>query len=151
MTYDKLLDLAEKENLVVKEADLRLYDGLIRNNKIAIRQTLPAREKKQVLAEEIGHARTSAGDIIDYRDPNNLKQEMGARLAGYELLVGIDGIIKAYEAGCRNLYEMAELLGVTEEYLQDAMERYHGKYGLYVSYKDYCVIFEPSLAVIKML
>ena len=61
MTYDKLLDLAEKENLVVKEADLRLYDGLIRNNKIAIRQTLPAREKKQVLAEEIGHARTSAG------------------------------------------------------------------------------------------
>jgi len=151
MNYDTLLNIAEEENLVVKEVDLHLYDGLIRNNKIAIRKTLPVREKKQTLAEEIGHARTSAGDIIDYRNPNNRKQEMDARLVGYNLLVGIDGIISAYTAGCCNMYEMAEFLGVTEKYLGDAIDRYRSKYGIYVSHGDYCVIFEPSLVVMKML
>ena len=44
-------------------------------------------------------------------------------------IVGLSGIINAYEAGCRSSYEIAEYLGVTEEYLQECIGAYREKYG----------------------
>lgn len=152
MKYEEMLKIADRENLTVRECDLWQYDGLIKNRTIAIRKTLPSRKAKScVLAEEIGHARTSSGNIIDYSDPNDQKQELKARMEGYDLLIGLDGIIKAYEAGCRNQYEIAEFLDVTEEFLIDALESYREKYGTYVTRGRYCIMFEPSLAVMKRL
>ena len=61
-----------------------------------------------------------------------------------------DGLIRAYEARCRNRYEMAEYLDVTEEYLEEAIDCYKAKYGLYASVDNYIIYFEP-FAVMKFV
>ena len=81
MTYEELLILADSENLIVKEKDIPGYGGRIYKNRIAINRTLPTQtEKSCVLAEEIGHHCTTAGDILDQTDVMNQKQEYRARL-----------------------------------------------------------------------
>ena len=81
----------------------------------------------------------------------NRKQELKARFIGYNIKIGLIGIVRAYESGCRNLYETAEYLDVTEEYLQDALECYKSKYGECVSVDNYAIYFIPSLMVLKII
>ena len=151
MTYEQLLNTASENGLVVKEKALSDHDGLIKGNRIAIRKDIETqKEKSCVLAEEIGHDRTSYGDILDQNNIMNRKQEYRARLYGYNLKVGLTGLISAYEAGCRNLYEVAEFLDATEEYLKDAIDCYHAKYGQYTAVDNYVIYFEP-FAVMKFV
>ena len=118
MDYEQLLTAADQERLLVKEQPLTEHDGLIRGRRVAIRQKIATqKEKSRVLAEELGHYYTSSGDILNQSKVENRKQEYRARLYGYNLKIGLTGLIRAYEAGCRNLYEMAEYLDATEEYL----------------------------------
>ena len=122
MNYEQLLTAADQEGLCVKEQPLTGHDGLIRGSRIAIRKDIETQaEKSCVLAEEIGHYRTSSGNILDQNKVESRKQEYRARLYGYNLKIGLAGLISAYEAGCRNLYEMAEYLNATEEYLKEAI------------------------------
>ncbi len=61
-----LLTAADQEGLLVKEQPLTEHDGLIRGSHIAIRKDIETQaEKSCVLAEEIGHYRTSSGNILD--------------------------------------------------------------------------------------
>ena len=151
MTYEELLKEADSMGLIVKEKPLQSGDGRIFNNKIAIRKDIPTQtEKACVLAEELGHHCTSSGNIMDQNIVFNRQQELRARMYGYNLNVGLMGIVKAFETGCRNLYEMAEFLGVTEEYLKDAIECYRKKYGVFVAVDNYLIYFEPNLAVLKI-
>ena len=151
MTYEQLLTTADQNGLLVKEKTLSDHDGLIKGNRIAIRKDIETqKEKSCVLAEEIGHDRTSYGDILGQNDIMNRKQEYRARLYGYNLKVGLTGLISAYEEGCRNLYEMAEYLDVTEEYLRNVINCYHAKYGQYTIVDNYVIYFEP-FAVMKMI
>ena len=108
-------------------------------------------EKTCVLAEELGHHHTSVGDILDMTDISNRKQERQARLWGYNKLIGLSGLIKAYEAGCQDKYEVAEFLGVTDEYLQDCVECYRDKYGTGTALNGYYIMFIPHLAIGKMV
>lgn len=148
MTYEVLLNAADQAGLTVKEKPLSESDGLIKGNRIAIRKDIPTQaEKSCVLAEELGHYFTSAGNILDQTDIVNRKQEYRARLYGYNLQIGLRGIISAHTAGCRNLYEMADYLDVTEEYLKEALDCYQSKYGEYVKVDNYMIYFIPSLAV----
>lgn len=151
MTYEQLLTTADQNGLLVKEKALSDHDGLIKGNRIAIRKDIETqKEKSCVLAEEIGHDRTSYGDILDQNNIMNRKQEYRARLYGYNLKVGLTGLISAYEEGCRNLYEMAECLDATEEYLKDVIDCYHAKYGQYTIVDNYVIYFEP-FAVMKFV
>ena len=151
MTYEDLLVLSDSENLIVKEKDIPGYGGRIYKNRIAINRALPTQaEKSCVLAEEIGHHCTSSGDILDQTDIMNRKQEYRARFYGYNLKIGLIGLIKAYEAGCRNLFEMADFLDATEEYLKEAIQCYKSKYGIYAVVDNYIIYFEP-FAVIKLI
>lgn len=108
-------------------------------------------EKMCVLAEELGHHHTSVGDILDMSDICNRKQERQARLWGYNKLIGLSGLIRAYEAGCQDKYEVAEFLGVTDEYLQDCVECYRDKYGTGTALNGYYIMFIPHLAIGKMV
>lgn len=45
---------------------------------------------------------------------------------------------------------MAEYLEVTEEFLKDALKRYHQKYGVCTTVDNYIIYFEPALGVVKM-
>ena len=146
-----ITDCCRSEGLLVKEQPLTEHDGLIRGSRIAIRKDIEAQaEKSCVLAEEIGHYRTSSGNILDQNKAESRKQEYRARLYGYNLKIGLTGLISAYEAGCGNLYEMAEYLNATEEYLKEAIQCYHSKYGVYAVVDNYVIYFEP-FAVIHMI
>lgn len=149
--YEKLLLEAESKGLVVKEKPLKYNDGRIKGNKIAIRQNINTQlEKSCVLAEELGHHYTSAGNILDQTRTENIKQELKARMWAYNKQIGLGGIIDAYRQGCRNFHEMAEYLNVTEEFLRDALEAYRLKYGQCVDIDNYTIYFEPYLSVADM-
>lgn len=152
MEYETLLVEADNEGLIVKEKPMNYNNGRIKGNRIAIRKDIETTtEKACVLAEELGHHYTSVGDIIDMKVAQNRKQERQARFWAYNKLIGLRGIIQAYEAGCQNSYEIAEYLEVTEEYLQDCIECYRDKYGVGVEVDNFYIMFIPHLAVGKMI
>lgn len=152
MTYEALLKQADNKGLIVKEKNLLNNDGLINNNRIAIRKTIDTQvEKSCVLAEELGHYYTTYGNILDQSETMNRKQEYRARLYGYNLKIGLLGIIHAYENGCRSLHETADYLEVTEEYLKEAIGCYKSKHGVCVSINNYVIYFIPKLAVLRIM
>ena len=152
MTYEELLNVSDKENLIVKEKNIPGYGGRIYKNRIAIHQGIDTQiEKACILAEELGHHYTTVGNILDQDEVANRKQELRARLWAYHHPIGLIGIIRAYEHGCRNASEMAEYLNVTEEFLQDALSCYRSKYGICAEFDNYIVFFMPALAVMKRL
>ena len=151
-SYELLLDEASNNGLIVKEKPLKNADGRIKGRKIAIRKNLDTTaEKRCVLAEELGHYYTTYGEILDYSLLENVKQERKARIYGYNKLVGLDGIIRAYTSGCQNQYEISELLGITEEFLTECIDYYREKYGAHAEIDNYIIIFIPNLAVIEKI
>ena len=148
MTYESLLNSADHAGLVVKEQNLLEYDGLIKENRIAIREDIPTTvEKACILAEELGHYFTTVGDILDQNSAANQKQELRARAWAYKKALQLGDIVRAFRYGCRNRYEIAEYLGVTEAFLQDGIDYYKGKYGPYTKYGNYIIYFEPLWAL----
>ena len=130
-------------------SDVSGLKGLYYNGCIAIEQGLSSNEKSCILAEELGHHYTTVGNILDQSSVSNRKQELRARMWAYNKLIGLMGIIKSYEHGCQSYHEMAEYLDVTEEFLRDALKRYHQKYGVCTTVDNYIIYFEP-LGVVKM-
>lgn len=122
-------------------------DGTIALNK----QISTTVEKACVLAEELGHYHTTVGNIIDLSDAQNRKQERQARIWAYNKLIGLRGLIRAYEHGCNGGHEIAEFLEVTEEYLNEAVNCYREKYGIYKTVDNYIVYFIPQLAIGKRM
>lgn len=152
MTYEELLDKADSENLIVKEKNIPGYGGRIFKNRIAIHRGLKSTaEKSCVLAEELGHYYTSSGDILDQSKTENRKQEYRARLYGYNIRIGLMGIVQAYEHGFQSRYDIAEYLDVTEEYLDECVGCYREKYGICATIDNYVVYFIPTLAVCRVI
>lgn len=149
MNYEDLLIEAEYENLIVKEKSLKYSNGRIMGNRIAIRKDMLTVEKKCALAEELGHYYTSAGDILDQSSVSNRKQEQRAKFWSFKHLVSLFDIVRAHEYGCQNLFEMAEYLDVSEEFLKEALKVYRAKYGTGVRFNNYLISFEPYLTVAK--
>ena len=86
-----------------------------------------------------------------YRHPPGHPDTCPESLWAYDKLIGLSGIIKGYLARCRDRYELAEYLGVTEEFLQEALDCYREKYGEHTEVDGYTIMFEPSLAVIEKI
>jgi len=152
LTYEELL--IEHDSLNILELDLSEVSGLkglYYNGSVAIEQQLTSVEKTCVLAEELGHHYTSVGNILDMDISANRKQERQARLHGYNRLIGLTGLIRAYEHGCTNRYETAEYLEVTEEFLEECISCYREKYGVYKIVDNYIIYFIPNLAVFKRI
>ena len=150
--YEMLLDQAESSGLSVQEKPLQYNDGRIRGNRILIRSTIETRcQKAAVLCEEIGHYETAVGNILDQSVTANRKQELRGRIWAYNRLIGLTGIIRAYKAGCRTRYEVAECLDVPEETLQEALNYYHARYGVCTQVDNYVIYFEPSLGVMELI
>lgn len=157
-SYEKLLQKAYDENIKVYEnLDLngdaespKRLTGLYIDGSIALdKNILTVVEKSCVLAEELGHHYTTYGNILDLNNIQNRKQEYRARMVGYDIKIGLSGIICAFEKGVRSKAEMADYLDVTEEYLTAALDAYWKKYGKYVSFENYTIFFEPYFAVYK--
>lgn len=151
MTYDELLKEAQDNNLIVKEKPLPISKGRIKGNRIAIKHNMTEIEKACVLAEELGHHYTAVGNILDQSTVENRKQEMRGRLVAYNKMVGLRGLVEAYNHHCRNLEDTAEYLEVTPEFLQETIDCYRSKYGICTAVDNYAVIFEPNLAILKLI
>jgi len=147
--YENLLVQAADEGLNVKEKNIPGFGGRIRGNRIAIHQGLETEaEKADTLAEELGHHYKTVGDITDQSDPANRKQERIARAYAYDLRIGLDGLVRAFIAGCRQGYEIAEFLGVTEALLQESIEYWTDVYGTVPQQTEHGTIrFQPVLMV----
>lgn len=151
-SYEILLSEASENGLIVKEKPLKYNNGRIKGSRVAIRQDLSTSvEKACVLAEELGHHYTSYGNILDQSDISNRKQELRARAWAYNKQIGLLGLIRAYEHGCRNRFEIAEYLEVTEEVLEECLVFYRNKYGMCRSIDNYVVYFIPNLVIMKQI
>lgn len=150
MTYEKLQYEHKCVNILETDlSEVRGLKGLYVDNNIALEKNMTSTEKACVLAEELGHYYTTAGNILDQSKTENRKQELRARIWAYNKQIGLSGIVNAYKHGCRNLYEMAEYLDVTEEFLKDALQQYRNKYGVCKTIDNYIIFFEPHLAVME--
>lgn len=158
--YEELLQNASENNVRVYESfDLNgdenvtyTIDGLYIDGNIALDKNLgTSREKSCVLAEELGHHHTSIGNIIDINSVSNRKLERQARLWGYNKMIGLRGLIRAFEHGCSSKHEIAEYLDVTTEFLNDAITAYREKYGVCITVENYIIYFIPYLAIMEKI
>ncbi len=140
--YEKLLHDASMIGLEVKEIQFESdAKGLCKGQKIGIRKDLSDTEKACVLAEEIGHYYTTVGNILNQKNTENRKQEIKARKWAVDKMLTIEDVFEATEHPCSNLFEIAEYLEVTEEFLLEALEIFKKRYGHSYTYKGKTIIF----------
>lgn len=156
MTYDEELEQEAYDHGVeiIEHYHFRSprIKGLYSDNVIALSKSiLSLKEKSCILAEELGHYYLTDGDITNQAIIMNRKQEYKARLLAYNKKIGLIGIVKAYEHGCISLFEMAEFLNVTEEFLCEALKCYRYKYGEFIEIDKYVIFFEPFLTLFKLI
>ncbi|MDO5575192.1 MAG: ImmA/IrrE family metallo-endopeptidase [bacterium] len=117
----------ESDDCGVEVVDWRFsgnIKGLYCDGSIALDERLTNSERAGILAEELGHYHTTSGDILNQSDVMNRKQEHRARAWAYQRLLPFYKLLEAHVRGCRNRFEMAEYLEVSEEFLQDAVDYY---------------------------
>ncbi len=140
------------ESLIIEAKELDIIEkrfksnakGLCKGTRIGISIDIKTdAEKACVLAEELGHYYTTVGNILDQNDIKNCKQELTARAWAYQKLVPIHKIVDAHNAGVTSFHELSEYLGVTEEFLRNAIAYYNGKYGISVRIRNYQISFDP--------
>ncbi|MBS4538181.1 ImmA/IrrE family metallo-endopeptidase [Clostridium sp. D2Q-11] len=143
--YEILIKESEDEGVEIIEMPFKgNIKGLYSDNVIAINKNIETdKEKKCILAEELGHHYTSSGDILDQSKVENRKQERRARAWGYSKLVSIELLIAAFKDDVTNRYELSKYLDVTEEYIDEALKYYKEKYGLSHRVNNFIVYFEP--------
>ena len=151
--FEKLEDVAYQDDVDVLNYRFESNNikGLYCDGVIAIREDMTIPEKTCALAEELGHHETSVGNIIDMTSAANRKQERQARLWAYNKQIGLIGLVRAFEHGCQNRFEIAEYLEVTEEFLEECIECYRNKYGICKQVDNYVVYFIPQLSMIKLV
>ena len=152
MTYEEMQILHDDLNIVEMDlSEVSGLKGLYVNGRIAINAKMSDTEKACVLAEELGHHYTTYGNILDQSNTSNRKQELRARAWAYNKQIGLLGLIKAYEHGCWNRFEIAEYLEVTEEVLEECLVFYRNKYGMCQNVDNYVVYFIPNLVIMKRM
>lgn len=122
--------------------------GLYQDNTIALsRQIKTSAERNCILAEEMGHHYTSAGNILDPKNVMNRKQEYRARIWAYCKLLQPTDLIDAFKNGCRNRFETAEYLDITEDFLENSINYLKTQYpnGYFVD--NYYIQFIPNLQI----
>lgn len=129
-TYEKMLIDASNNGFEIVEKNFKSdAKGLCKGKKIGIRKDMSDTEKVCVLAEELGHYYTSVGNILDQNNVNNKKQELVARRWATNILLCPADLIEACRAGNEYISDIAEYLGVTSEFLIDAINVFSAKYG----------------------
>lgn len=144
--YEAVLQEAADKGLdVIEDFDFESDAlGMIDGHTIVLSSRLTSSaEKCCVLAEEIAHAEVSRSSILDMKDWRSRHEEMLARRLSHDMIVGIEGLIDAYHAGCQSRYEAAQYLDVTEEFLQAAIDSYIAKYGPYIRRGNYLITLRP--------
>lgn len=141
--YEQLL--AENEHIKIKDTHSLPdgYSGFYKDGIILIDKNLSETRKAEVLYEELAHHKLTYGNILDQSKFNNRKFENYARRYGYEAALPLHIIVEAHNYGISNLYELAEYVQLSEEYIAEILKHYKNKYGIGTHYGNYAITFEP--------
>ncbi len=151
MDFDTVLKYASLYVEVYEHPMTSRNKGLYMDGIVWLNKGLTSVDKACVLAEELGHHNTSVGNILDQSLIQNRKQEQLARQWAYEFMIPLEKIVQAYHSHIQDRFQLAEFLGVTEEFLQATIDRYTEKYGLFAQVNErYTVCFNP-LGVIEIV
>lgn len=148
---EKLEQFAYDEGVTIDYVDFsseRLC-GLYVDSSIALKKGMALEKTTDILAEELGHHFTTAGNIIEMKDASDIKQEQHARLYAYNLRIGLTGLLRAFKAHCQTPYDIAKYLEVSEEFLLEAVGRYRQIYGTGCMVGNYYIRFEPNLQILS--
>lgn len=151
--YEQLQEEAAALDIEVEERVLKKrIKGLYGDNVIWINKNINTSDEKAcVLAEELGHYYTSAGDILDQSKILNRKQERRARVWAANKLIPLNKFIDAFKNGCTSRYEVADYLSVTETFLEQSLNYYQEKHGSQVQVDDKHVLFFNPLAIYEQI
>lgn len=148
-SYEELVEESFQLGLIVYEREFRSgARGLINGNAIGILRTLTTREKRGILAEEMGHHHTGVGRSIS-RSLNSRRQEVRARQWGHIRIIPFSRFLDAHRARIGGRYDLAAYLDVAEVFLQEAVDRYKDKHGLFVELDDEHTLCLDPLFVIE--
>lgn len=140
------------EELVIKNRHIPIDDGIALkgdfegfydNGVILIDKNLPETRKAEVLYEELAHHKLTYGNILDQSKDINRKFENYARRYGYEAALPLRIIVEAHNYGVSNLYELAQYVQLSEEYIVEILKHYKNKYGIGTHYGEYLITFDP--------
>lgn len=141
--YEELL--TKNEHIKIKDTHSlpNGYSGFYKDGVILIDKNLSERRKAEVLYEELAHHKLTYGNILDQSKFNNRKFENYARRYGYEAALPLRIIVEAHNYGVSNLYELAEYVQLSEEYIAKILKHYKNKYGIGTHYGEYLITFDP--------
>lgn len=120
--YEKLIAEYDEE-LDIEEHKMRC-DGLYCDNVIWVKAGLTSAEKLSIVAEELGHYKTTSGDILDQTITSNIKQELSARKWAYEKVIPLSELMLAFKQNIVEVYDLAEHFEVTEEFMRECLKHY---------------------------
>lgn len=145
MEFESLLQLASDYDLYVDEKYMPdRIKGLYTDKFIRLNKKIESDfERACVLAEEIGHYHTSYGDTYKLENTIERKQEVKARRWAHHQMIPPRKFISAHKKGLQGQHEIAEYLGVTEDFLLEAIDNFKAKYGSYIIYGHYRIHFDP--------
>ncbi len=150
--YEALLEEARQKGLTVIEKYPFLSSrirGLCYDDTIALNAQIDTEaERTVILCEELAHATQQSGNILQ-----DARMEKRARQMSFDRLISPEGLVHAYLGGCREAWEFAECLGVTEAFLAEAMANYRARFGVlkkvHFEGEEYAIAFEPTLSIKK--
>lgn len=126
--------------------------GLICDDCIGLNQNIETTaEKTCILAEEVIHSQVNVGNIHDIRISGNAWQEHKARKVLRHSLVDLKTIVSLMKSGCKEVNEIAEKMGITEEFLSEAISGYKEEYGISITLGDDVLYFEPAIVLKSQL
>lgn len=147
--YENLVVYAKSIGANVEEMDFGIDKkcGRCIGNYIFINNRMTQCEKYEILSEEIGHYKTTFGDITNQNNIINLKSENLARRESYKIIAKPGKIVNAIKNGARTSYEIADYLNVTIETLFDVIDDLKRQYGIRILIDNYYLYLEPHLDI----
>ena len=141
--YEELL--TKNEHIKIKDTHAlpNGYSGFYKDGVILIDKNLSERRKAEILYEELANHKLTYGNILDQSKDINRKFENYARRYGYEAALPLRIIVEAHNYGVSNLYELAEYVQLSEEYIAEILKHYKNKYGIGTHYGEYLITFDP--------
>ncbi|MEE6635855.1 toxin [Limosilactobacillus pontis] len=148
--FEMLVASRPQLNVIISKTMPKSLGGLTFIKDIYINKNRTEREKYEILQEEFAHYDYSVGDISSYSSEADKKQEALARSKAMERSVTFDGLIYCFYHDLWSLEEVSDYFGVTEEYLQKAINNYRAKYGLVFRYSGYYFDLRNAININKI-
>lgn len=145
---ENLYRIIDDQKITLIEDDLSQLDPLLKglyfDNIILLHKNIDtSAERTCVIAEEVGHYFTTVGDILDKTELHKAKEEEKARRWATNELIDPTMFIDAFKAGVSNRWELSHFLGLTEEFIEEALVYFKKLYGERITISEYTIHFDP--------